>query len=86
MNDSAMISSMEDAPSMRTAITQHPVYGPQMTNALRALPSIALATLSTTIDYAPELPASVREAVREQAVYRWNLRATPAVSWLPPPP
>lgn len=47
------------APIMSTTITQDPVYGPQMTNALRALPSLSLATVSTTIEWQPELPTSV---------------------------
>ncbi|MCE9616069.1 MAG: lamin tail domain-containing protein [Lentisphaerae bacterium] len=47
------------APSMRTSITQSPVYGPGMTNALLSIPSICLATLSTAIDRTPEWPTSV---------------------------
>ena len=47
------------SPNMRTSITQNPTYGPRMTNALMALPSICIATERDVIEWTPELAASV---------------------------
>jgi len=47
------------SPNMRTSITQDPTYGPQMTNALRAIPSVCIATERDVIERNPELKASV---------------------------
>ena len=55
------------SPDMRTSITQDPTYGPQMTNALTALPSICIATESDVINWTPELSASVEMITTNQS-------------------
>ncbi|MGJ8698134.1 MAG: FN3 associated domain-containing protein [Verrucomicrobiaceae bacterium] len=45
-------------PTMRTAITGHPVWGPQMVNALGAIPTISLSFEGNDIDRT-EVPVSV---------------------------